>query len=286
MKVENTIAGARAALRQARLKGLSIAFVPTMGNLHAGHIQLINEARRRADYVVASIFVNPTQFGKGEDFASYPRTLDADSGQLADANCDLLFAPSTLEMYPDGQSQYTTVTVSGITDILCGASRPGHFTGVATVVTKLFNIIQPDMALFGEKDYQQLAVIRCMVQELCIPINIIGIPTVRAEDGLALSSRNGYLSADARTKAPLIYSTLCNLRDAIINGQDDYDMLTQAASAHLKKCGFKVDYLTVLNDKLQPVQASDDSLTLLVAAKLGSTRLIDNLSFQHKAAKT
>lgn len=285
MKVEHTIAAVRAALKQARQKGQSIAFVPTMGNLHSGHIQLINEARRRADYVVSSIFVNPTQFGAGEDFDNYPRTLDADSSQLADAKCDLVFAPSATEMYPDGRSQLTSVSVASITDVLCGASRPGHFTGVATVVTKLFNIIQPDMALFGEKDYQQLAVIRCMTKELCIPIEIIGIPTVRAEDGLALSSRNGYLSAEARAKAPMLFATLCQVRDALLSGQDDVEMLTQAATAHLEKCGFDVDYLVVYSDKLQSIQPRDDVAVILVAAKLDSTRLIDNLSFQRKSAK-
>ncbi len=285
MKVEHTIAAVRAALKQARQKGQSIAFVPTMGNLHSGHIQLINEARRRADYVVASIFINPTQFGAGEDFDNYPRTLDADSSQLADAKCDLVFAPSATEMYPDGRSQLTTVSVASITDVLCGASRPGHFTGVATVVAKLFNIIQPDMALFGEKDYQQLAVIRCMTKELCIPIEIIGIATVRAEDGLALSSRNGYLSAEARAKAPMLFATLCQVRDALLSGQDDVKMLTQAATAHLEKCGFDVDYLVVYSDKLQPIQSGDDVAVILVAAKLDGTRLIDNLSFQRKSAK-
>ncbi len=285
MKVEHTIAAVRAALKQARQKGQSIAFVPTMGNLHSGHIQLINEARRRADYVVASIFVNPTQFGAGEDFDNYPRTLDADSSQLADAKCDLVFAPSATEMYPDGRSQLTTVSVASITDTLCGASRPGHFTGVATVVAKLFNIIQPDMALFGEKDYQQLAVIRCMAKELCIPIEIIGIPTVRADDGLALSSRNGYLSPEARAKAPTIYATLCQIRDALLSGQDDVEMITQAATAHLEKCGFDVDYLVVYSDKLQPIQPTDEVAVILVAAKLDGTRLIDNLSFQRKLSK-
>jgi pantoate--beta-alanine ligase len=283
MKVEHTIAAVRAALKQARQKGLSVAFVPTMGNLHAGHIHLIHEARRRADFVVASIFVNPTQFGAGEDFANYPRTLDADSAKLADAQCDLLFAPNATEMYPDGRSQLTTVAVAGITDTLCGASRPGHFTGVATVVTKLFNIIQPDLALFGEKDYQQLAVIRCMTKELCMPIEIVGIPTVRADDGLALSSRNGYLNTESLAQASLLYSTLCQLRDALLSGQDDIHMLTQAATAHLSKCGFEVDYLAVCSDRLQPLQASDDTAVILVAAKLNGTRLIDNISFQRKA---
>lgn len=280
MKTETTITGLRGALRAARKAGKSIAFVPTMGNLHEGHITLIRAAKRRADIVVASIFVNPTQFGVNEDFDKYPRTLAADSALLADADCDLLFAPDAREMYPDGRSQLTTVSVSGITDILCGASRPGHFSGVTTVVSKLFNIVQPDMALFGEKDYQQLAVIRCMARELCFPIEIIGVPTVRAEDGLALSSRNGFLSPEERQKAPQLYQTLTNLRTAIASGQRDYAMLTQVAQGHLAKCGFTPDYLAIHRQDLAAASADDQALVILVAAKLGSTRLIDNLAFE------
>jgi pantoate--beta-alanine ligase len=279
MKTETTITGLRGALRAARKAGKSIAFVPTMGNLHEGHITLIRAAKRRADIVVASIFVNPTQFGVNEDFDKYPRTLAADSALLANADCDLLFAPDAREMYPDGHRQFTTVNVSGITDILCGASRPGHFSGVTTVVSKLFNIVQPDMALFGEKDYQQLAVIRCMARELCFPIEIIGVPTVRAEDGLALSSRNGFLSPEERQKAPQLYQTLTNLRTAIASGQRDYAMLTQVAQGHLAKCGFTPDYLAIYRQDLAPASADDQALVILVAAKLGSTRLIDNLAF-------
>lgn len=279
MKIETTIQGVRAALRQARKAGKSVAFVPTMGNLHEGHIELVNEARRRADFVVTSIFVNPTQFGVNEDFDAYPRTLEADASHLAEARCDLLFAPTASEMYPDGRSQSTTVQVSGITDILCGASRPGHFTGVATVVSKLLNIIQPDMALFGEKDYQQLAVIRRLVGELCIPVSIIGVPTIRAEDGLALSSRNGYLNATERSQAPLLHQTLSNLRDAILGGQRDYAMLASAAMAHLDKCGFEPDYLEIRAQNLEPAGPDCRELVILVAARLGKTRLIDNLQF-------
>lgn len=279
MKIEYTLAGVRAALRQARKAGKSIAFVPTMGNLHSGHITLVNEARRRADFVVASVFVNPTQFGANEDFGAYPRTLDADSAMLAEAKCNLLFAPSALEMYPDGLSQATTVQVSEITDMLCGASRPGHFTGVSTVVSKLFNIVQPDMALFGEKDYQQLAVIRRMVTELCFPISIIGVPTVRAPDGLALSSRNGYLSPTERQQAPLLYQTLTQLKQAIRDGQRDYPQLAAAATQHLAKCGFEPDYLEICQQSLLPAGADDTDLVILVAARLGKTRLIDNLAF-------
>lgn len=280
MKTEVTISGLRGALRAARKAGKSIAFVPTMGNLHDGHITLVKAAKRRADVVVASIFVNPTQFGVNEDFNQYPRTLAADSTLLADAACDLLFAPDASEMYPDGRSQSTSVSVSGITESLCGASRPGHFTGVATVVSKLFNIVQPDMALFGEKDYQQLAVIRRLARELCFPVEIIGVPTVRAEDGLALSSRNGFLSAEERKQAPLLYQTLSSLRTAITDGQRDYKMLAQAAQAHLAKCGFTPDYLEVLRQDLETPSPEDAELVILVAAKLGTTRLIDNLAFE------
>lgn len=280
MKTEVTISGLRGALRAARKAGKSIAFVPTMGNLHDGHITLVKAAKRRADIVVASIFVNPTQFGANEDFTQYPRTLAMDSTLLADAACDLLFAPDASEMYPAGRSQSTSVSVSGITENLCGASRPGHFTGVATVVSKLFNIVQPDMALFGEKDYQQLAVIRRLTRELCFPVEIIGVPTVRADDGLALSSRNGFLSAEERKQAPLLFQTLSNLRTAIIGGQQDYPMLAQAAQAHLAKCGFQPDYLEVLRQDLEKPGPEDKELVILVAAKLGKTRLIDNLAFE------
>ncbi|MBP7177889.1 MAG: pantoate--beta-alanine ligase [Moraxellaceae bacterium] len=280
MKTETTITGLRSALRAARKAGKSIAFVPTMGNLHDGHITLIKAAKRHADIVVASIFVNPTQFGANEDFDTYPRTLAADSALLADAQCDVLFAPDAREMYPDGRTQLTTVCVSGITDILCGASRPGHFTGVATVVSKLFNIVQPDIALFGEKDFQQLAVIRCLARELCFSTEVIGVPTVRADDGLALSSRNGFLTASERQRAPILHQTLSNLHQAIINGQRNYDMLAQAAMGHLSKCGFVPDYLDIRRQDLAVAGPDDKALVILVAAKLGSTRLIDNLAFE------
>lgn len=280
MKTETTIAGLRAALKAARKTGKSIALVPTMGNLHAGHITLVKKAKQRADIVVVSIFVNPTQFGVNEDFDKYPRTLAADSALLAEAQCDLVFAPAAQEMYPDGRSQNTSVSVSGITEVLCGKSRPGHFTGVATVVSKLFNIVQPDMALFGEKDYQQLAVIRRFSKELCFPIEIVGVPTVRAEDGLALSSRNGFLSVDERKLAPQIYQTLSNLRSAIENGQRDYAMLAAAGNGHLEKCGFTPDYLEIRRQDLDPAGPEDKALVILVAARLGTTRLIDNLAFE------
>lgn len=279
MKTETTIAGLRAALRAARQAGKSIALVPTMGNLHEGHITLVKTARQRADIVVASIFVNPTQFGVNEDFDKYPRTLVADSNLLAEADCDILFAPDAKEMYPDGRQQNTRVSVSGITEVLCGKSRPTHFGGVATVVSKLFNIVQPDMAFFGEKDYQQLAVIRCLTRELCFPIDIIGVPTIRAEDGLALSSRNGFLSSAERQLAPQLYQTLNNLKTAIQNGSTDFAMLSSAGQAHLEKCGFIPDYLEIRRQDLAEASPEDQALVILVAAKLGATRLIDNIAF-------
>lgn len=279
MKIEHSIHGIRAALRSARKSGKSIAFVPTMGNLHAGHIQLIHEAKRRADYVVCSIFVNPTQFGANEDFASYPRTLERDGSLLAEAACDLVFAPDANEMYGNGHNQLTSVQVSGITEQLCGASRPGHFAGMATVVTKLLNIIAPDMALFGQKDYQQLAVIRQLVHDLCLNITIIGIPTVRDSDGLALSSRNQYLTALQRSKAPMLYETLCTLRDRLQHDITSVSDAISAAKAALKKSGFKVDYLSVHALSLEAFDPSQRQAVVLAAAHLGKTRLIDNLVF-------
>jgi pantoate--beta-alanine ligase len=280
MKTETSIASLRAEIKLHRKSGKSVGFVPTMGNLHAGHINLVERARQQADIVVTSIFVNPTQFGANEDFDKYPRTLDADSAMLSKAGCDLLFAPEVKEMYPHGRSQGTSVMVSGITDILCGKSRPGHFSGVATVVSKLFNIVQPDVALFGEKDYQQLAVIRQLARELCFPIEIVGVATVRAEDGLALSSRNGYLTDEQRKVAPQLYRTLTQLRQAIQDGQRDYTSLTEAGNSHLKKCGFIPDYLEVRRQDLGIAGKDDRQLVILVAAKLGNTRLIDNLAFE------
>lgn len=279
MKIETTISGVRAAIRAARSAGKSVAMVPTMGNLHAGHITLVSTAKRRADIVVASIFVNPTQFGVNEDFDKYPRTLAADSALLSEACCDILFAPAAEEMYPDGRQQNTSVNVSGITEMLCGKSRPGHFSGVATVVSKLFNIVQPDMAFFGEKDYQQLAVIRRFSHELCFPVEVIGVATVRANDGLALSSRNGFLNAEERKLAPQLFKTLCNVRASIEKGESDYTMLSNAANAHLAQCGFVPEYLEIRRQDLEVAEAKDKDLVIILAARLGNTRLIDNLAF-------
>lgn len=210
MKTETTIQGLTASLSPARAAKKMIGFVPTMGNLHEGHLTLVREAKKICDVVVVSIFVNPTQFGVGEDFDSYPRTLEQDSRLLADVGCDIIFAPSVEQMY-GSQPRLTNISVGQITDDLCGKSRPGHFDGVAVVVTKLFNIVQPDYAFFGQKDYQQLAVIRQLVQDLNIPLEVIGVPIVRAQDGLALSSRNGYLTEEQRATAPKIYQLLNKL---------------------------------------------------------------------------
>jgi len=280
MQTVHTIQAVRDFVKNAKQQGKTVGFVPTMGNLHAGHIHLVHQAKSQCDVVLCSIFVNPTQFAANEDFGSYPRTLEADSLQLQAANCDLLFAPSAQEMYPNGHSQQTVVTVNGLSEQLCGEFRPTHFAGVATVVSKLFNIVQPDSAFFGEKDFQQLAVIRCLTSELAFPINIVGIPTQRAEDGLALSSRNGYLSAQERALAPALYQVLTQLRTAILNGQREYTMLCEASVLHLQKMGFDPDYVSVRrSDNLQLANDSDNDLVILVAAKLGKTRLIDNLAF-------
>jgi pantoate--beta-alanine ligase len=277
MKTVHTIAETRQQVRDWRQAGLTIGFVPTMGNLHAGHISLVDEARRHADRVVASIFVNPTQFGPSEDFDSYPRTLDADSEKLAAAGCDLLFAPSVDEMYPE--KNRTWVDVDDLGDHLCGASRPGHFRGVSTVVSKLFNIVLPDIACFGEKDFQQLAIIRRMVQDLFFPVRIIGVATAREANGLAMSSRNGYLSAAQKDQAGAIHATLQALKARIEAGERDYPTLVQAGTDQLTRAGFAVDYLSINHaGTLAPAASPDSHLLIAVAAKLGSTRLIDNVS--------
>ena len=277
MKTVHRIAELRQQVRDWRQAGLKIGFVPTMGNLHAGHISLIDEARRHADKVVASIFVNPTQFGPSEDFDSYPRTLEADSEKLHSAHCDLLFAPSVEEMYP--QKNRTWVDVDELGDYLCGASRPGHFRGVSTVVSKLFNIVLPDIACFGEKDFQQLAIIRRMVQDLLFPVQIIGVATAREANGLAMSSRNGYLNAAQRDQAAAIYATLQELKADIQGGERDFTALVKSGTDRLTRAGFAVDYLTISNaDTLAPASSPDSQLVIAVAAKLGSTRLIDNVT--------
>ncbi|MEY1663032.1 pantoate--beta-alanine ligase [Isoalcanivorax beigongshangi] len=276
MQTLHRIAEVRARVAAWKAAGERVALVPTMGNLHSGHIRLVTTAREHADRVVASVFVNPTQFGPTEDFDSYPRTLEADQEKLAAAGCDLLFAPSADEMYPE--PNLTWVEVDQLGDHLCGAARPGHFRGVTTVVSKLFNIVTPDVACFGEKDYQQLAVIRRMVQDLCYGIEIIGVTTEREDDGLALSSRNGYLSAEQRQQAPALYATLRAAQAALERGDRDYPALIERARAQLEAAGFVVDYFQIVDaEKLYPVTPDTLRLHLAAAARLGETRLIDNL---------
>ena len=273
-----TVRELRAAVARARSEGKRIGFVPTMGNLHAGHAALVTKAAQRAEFVVASIFVNPLQFGAGEDLDTYPRTLAADQERLLAAGCNLLFAPGVEEMYPDGMAGQTLVCVPGVSEGLCGASRPGHFDGVATVVTKLFHMVQPDLAVFGEKDFQQLAVIRKLVRDLNLPVEIIGQPTVRAEDGLALSSRNGYLSAAERAIAPGLYQILQQLADALHDGEQNHAALAAEGCRLLELAGFVPDYLEIRHPlTLQPATRADRQLVIVVAARLGTTRLIDNL---------
>ncbi len=261
-----------------------IALVPTMGNLHEGHLKLVDLAKQHADVVIVSIFVNPLQFGANEDLDNYPRTLDADCQALAERGAHGVFAPQVSDVYPRGLAVQTFIEVPQISEMLCGASRPGHFRGVATIVAKLFNMVQPHTAIFGEKDFQQLQVIRLMTQDLSLPVEVIGMPTERAEDGLALSSRNGYLSPSERQLAPVIYKTLTELADAIHQQGIDDDIALATARHQLEEQGFRIDYLELRRrSDLQPAQADDHELVVLVAAFLGRTRLIDNLQFTRHA---
>lgn len=280
MRTEVTLQGLQAALTPVRLARKTIGFVPTMGNLHEGHLTLVKEAKNYCDVVVVSIFVNPTQFGAGEDFETYPRTLEADSNLLAEAGCDVIFAPSVQQMYGISP-QLTTVQVDDIANDLCGKNRPGHFTGVATVVTKLFNMVQPNAAFFGEKDWQQLAVIRHLTTDLCFSIDIVGVPIVRDKHGLALSSRNGYLSASEKHTATELYKTLSNIEQSIQSGNTDLNAILQQGRDRLTAQDFEVDYLEVRTSDLQPVTHLDQDIVVLVAARLGTTRLIDNLLIRH-----
>lgn len=279
MQTFTTVAALRTALLDARRQGRRIAFVPTMGNLHTGHLKLVDHALGLADRVVASIFVNPMQFGAHEDLDRYPRTLAEDSRLLAAAGCHWLFAPTVAEMYPGGLDAQTRVSVPGIADILCGAERPGHFTGVATVVAKLFNMVSPDIAVFGNKDFQQLAVIRHMVRDLAFPIRIEGVDTARAEDGLALSSRNGYLNTDQRRQAPALYASLCATRSALAAGRRDYAALEATGRTALAAAGLQPGYYRILDaHTLAEPGTKPDEIVILASATLGNTRLIDNVT--------
>ena len=273
----------RAALNVEKNRGSKIVLVPTMGNLHEGHLQLVRRAREVADIVVVSIFVNPMQFGASEDLDNYPRTLTEDQDKLDAENVDYVFIPNVDEMYPNGIDNHTTVANAKLSNMLCGIPRPGHFQGVCTVVNKLLNLVQPSVAVFGEKDFQQLAIIRHMVSDLCMPIDIIGVPTARAHDGLALSSRNQYLSNIDRVKAPLIYETLQKTCDAIIAGSRQYETLCETAKINLKDAGFGVDYFDIRDQKnlsLLNNNANNEKIVILTAASLGSTRLLDNIRIE------
>jgi pantoate--beta-alanine ligase len=277
MDLLEQVAELRQRVAAWRRSGARVAFVPTMGNLHLGHLTLVRVARTQADRTVASIFVNPLQFGPREDLAAYPRTLERDREMLAAEGTDLLFAPAVEAVYPRGQEAQTRVEVPGLSGILCGASRPGHFTGVATVVCELFNMVQPDLAVFGEKDFQQLLVIRRMTEDLSLPVEIQGVPTVREADGLALSSRNGYLTADERGRAPAIYRALQTARDRLVEGTA-MDAVEAAGREALSRAGLVPDYFSVRrSEDLAEPQAADRELVVLAAAHLGKARLIDNL---------
>ncbi|MFO7593741.1 MAG: pantoate--beta-alanine ligase [Pseudomonadota bacterium] len=278
MKTLGTIDSVREQIATWRKAGERVAFVPTMGNLHRGHMQLVRRARELGDRVVVSIFVNPLQFGEGEDLEAYPSTPREDADKLQAAGVELLFRPEEEEIYPRGREGGTFVEVPGISETLCGASRPGHFRGVATVVCKLFNIVQPDLACFGQKDFQQLAVLRRMVEDLNIPVEVVGVPTVREEDGLALSSRNSYLSEEERRIAPDLYRTLQELADELRGGQADYAKLERKGRDKLQQGGLQPDYLSIRrSDDLQPPRGAEKKLIILAAAFLGRARLIDNL---------
>lgn len=278
MNIITTVEALRAQIAAWRKKGETIAFVPTMGNLHNGHLKLVDVAKSRADRVIVSIFVNPMQFGKNEDLDKYPRTLEDDCAGLTAHHADAVFTPTPQLMYPRGLEVQTYVEVPLLGDLHCGASRVGHFRGVSTIVCKLFNLVQPDIACFGMKDYQQLAIIRQMVVDLSMPIEIIGVPTERAADGLALSSRNGYLTAEQRATAPKLYQLLQQLKQQIKAGNHDYRALEQQTKAQLSAAGFEPDYVNISHrQSLALATSAQEPKVILAAARLGSTRLIDNL---------
>ncbi len=271
------VADLRVQVRTWKAAGRTVALVPTMGNLHQGHVDLVKRARGEADEVVVSIFVNPTQFGPSEDFARYPRTLEQDQAKVEAAGASLVFAPQVVEIYPRGADRATRVEVPGLSNVLCGAVRPGHFAGVAQIVAKLFNMVQPDVAVFGEKDRQQLLVIQAMTEDLNIPVRIVGQPTIRDPDGLAMSSRNAYLTDEERSIAPALYTILCAAVAQIQAGVDDFAAIEDAAKDTLADAGFKPDYVRILRaDDLGP-PAAGDRLAVFAAAWLGRARLIDNV---------
>ena len=308
MKILHSVADLRQVISEYKLQGRTISLVPTMGHLHEGHLQLVDKAlqgsslnrtahlehthpdntkhgnkKHSKNIVITSVFVNPLQFNQQDDLEKYPRTLDADAEKLQARDCDILFAPAVEEVYPDSQNNghdQTLVNVPGISEMLEGASRPGHFNGVATIVCKLFNLVQPDQAVFGEKDYQQLQIIRQMVNDLCFPIKILAVETVREANGLAMSSRNSLLSEDQRKRAGLIYETLQQTAAKILAGETDFSLLEETAVRNLNQQGFATDYISIRTRNIQPASTADKALVILAAARLGTTRLIDNLQLQ------
>ncbi len=277
MLIIETLPLLRQQIRRLRMEGKRVALVPTMGNLHDGHMKLVDEAKARADVVVVSIFVNPMQFDRPEDLARYPRTLQEDCEKLNKRKVDLVFAPSVKEIYPNGTETHTSVDVPGLSTMLEGASRPGHFRGVSTIVSKLFNLVQPDIACFGEKDFQQLALIRKMVADMGFDIEIVGVPIMRAKDGLALSSRNGYLTAEQRKIAPGLYKVLSSIADKLQAGERDLDEIIAIAGQELNEKGFRSDDIQIRDaDTLLEVSENSKRAVILVAAWLGDARLIDN----------
>ncbi|GEK09856.1 pantoate--beta-alanine ligase [Pseudoalteromonas peptidolytica] len=278
MQSVTEIKSLRSQVKAWRQQGLSIAFVPTMGNLHRGHFSLVEKAKTLADKVVVSIFVNPMQFGANEDLDSYPRTLEQDKQGLAELETDILFTPSVDTIYPSGLEAQSFVDVPGVSEGHCGGARPGHFRGVATVVTKLFNLVQPDFACFGEKDFQQLQVIKTMVKDLSIPVEVIGVPTQREVSGLAMSSRNGYLSESEKETAKVLFQALKKAASALEQGEKDFDLIIKNAIDMLHNEGLKLDYFNICQkDTLRPATLEDDRLVILAAAFLGKVRLIDNI---------
>lgn len=277
MLIIETLPLLRRQILRLRMEGKRVALVPTMGNLHDGHMKLVDEAKARADVVVVSIFVNPMQFDRPEDLARYPRTLQEDCEKLNKRKVDLVFAPSVKEIYPNGTETHTYVDVPGLSTMLEGASRPGHFRGVSTIVSKLFNLVQPDIACFGEKDFQQLALIRKMVADMGFDIEIVGVPIMRAKDGLALSSRNGYLTAEQRKIAPGLYKVLSSIADKLQAGERDLDEIITIAGQELNEKGFRADDIQIRDaDTLLEVSETSKRAVILVAAWLGDARLIDN----------
>ncbi|HAW0626874.1 TPA: pantoate--beta-alanine ligase [Escherichia coli] len=277
MLIIETLPLLRQQIRRLRMEGKRVALVPTMGNLHDGHMKLVDEAKARADVVVVSIFVNPMQFDRPEDLARYPRALQEDCEKLNKRKVDLVFAPSVKEIYPNGTETHTYVDVPGLSTMLEGASRPGHFRGVSTIVSKLFNLVQPDIACFGEKDFQQLALIRKMVADMGFDIEIVGVPIMRAKDGLALSSRNGYLTAEQRKIAPGLYKVLSSIADKLQAGERDLDEIITIAGQELNEKGFRADDIQIRDaDTLLEVSETSKRAVILVAAWLGDARLIDN----------